>query len=102
VRISGVKVGTVTSMTLDPKTFQAVVGMSIDPQIHLPTDTAAIVASESLLGGKFLSLEPGGDEAMIKPGGRIQMTQSTPGFEQLLGQVIYSLQSSGKSDGAKP
>jgi phospholipid/cholesterol/gamma-HCH transport system substrate-binding protein len=98
VRISGVKVGTVTQLALDPKTFQAVVHMSIDPQVKLPADTAAIIASESLLGGKFLSLEPGGDEQTIQPGGRIQVTQSTPGFEQLLGQVIYSLQNVGKPD----
>lgn len=106
VRISGVKVGTVTGLTLDPKTYQAIVHMTIDPQIKLPTDTAAVVASESLLGGKFLSLDPGGDDTMIKPGGRIARTQSTPGFEQLLGQVIYSLQNVGKQDGntapAKP
>lgn len=99
VRISGVKVGTVTEMTLNPQTFQAVVHMSIDPGIRLPQDTAALVASESLLGGKFLALEPGGEEATIPPGGRVQYTQSSPGLEQLLGQVIFSLQNVGKSDG---
>lgn len=97
VRVSGVKVGSVTGLTLDPKTYQAVVHMSIDPGIKLPTDTAAVVASESLLGGKFLSLEPGGDPDMIKPGGRIDYTQSTPGLEQLLGQVIFSLQNMSKN-----
>jgi len=99
VRVSGVKIGTVTELTLDKTTFQAVVHLSIDPAVKLPKDTAAIVASESLLGGKFLSLEPGGEEETIQPGGRIARTQSTPGFEQLLGQVIYSLQSVGKGEG---
>jgi len=96
VRISGVKVGSVESLTLDPKSFQAVVHMQIDNNIRLPKDTAALVASESLLGGKFMSLEPGGDEDMIAPGGRIDFTQSTPGLEQLLGQVIFSLQGNNK------
>ncbi|MGQ9370377.1 outer membrane lipid asymmetry maintenance protein MlaD [Azospirillum sp. ST 5-10] len=100
VRISGVKVGTVTGLTLDPASYQAVVHLSVDPDIQLPADTAAIVASESLLGGKFLSLEPGGEEEKIAAGGRIQYTQSTPGLEQLLGQVIFSLQSGGnRNDG---
>lgn len=99
VRISGVKVGTVTGLTLDAKSYQAVVHMSIDPDIKLPKDTAAVIASESLLGGKFLSLEPGGEPDMIAAGGRVQYTQSTPGIEQLLGQVIFSLQSMGKNDG---
>lgn len=96
VRISGVKVGTVSSLTLDPITYQAVVHMTVDRSVKLSKDTAAVIASESMLGGKFLSLEPGGEEEFIKPGGRIQFTQSTPGIEQLLGQVIFSLQNMGK------
>jgi phospholipid/cholesterol/gamma-HCH transport system substrate-binding protein len=95
VRISGVKVGTVQSQSLDPKTYLAVVSMSIDKSVRLPKDTVAVIASESLLGGKFMALEPGGDPDMIAEGGRIEFTQSTPGIEQLLGQVIFSLQSMG-------
>lgn len=106
VRISGVKVGSVSSLTLDPKSYQAVVHLSIDNTVKLPKDTAAVIASESLLGGKFLSLEPGGDPDMIKPNGRVEYTQSTPGLEQLLGQVIFSLQSMSKpadaAAGAQP
>lgn len=106
VRISGVKVGSVSSLTLDPKSYQAVVHLSIDNTVKLPKDTAAVIASESLLGGKFLSLEPGGDPDVIKPNGRVEYTQSTPGLEQLLGQVIFSLQSMSKpaesASGAQP
>ncbi|MCW2244493.1 phospholipid/cholesterol/gamma-HCH transport system substrate-binding protein [Azospirillum fermentarium] len=103
VRISGVKVGTVTEMTLDQKTFQAIVHLSVGNGIKLPVDTAALVASESLLGGKYLALEPGGEEQMLPVGGRIQYTQSTPGIEQLLGQVIFSLQNMSKpADGSAP
>lgn len=101
VRISGVKVGSVAALTLDPASYLAVVHLSIDPSIKLPRDTVALVASESLLGGKYLSLEPGGDPDLLAPGGRIEYTQSTPGFEQLLGQVIFSLQSIGKPQGGQ-
>lgn len=96
VRISGVKVGSVVGLSLDPTAYLAVVHLSVDPSIKLPHDTVALVASESLLGGKYLSLEPGGDTQMLPVGGRIEYTQSTPGFEQLLGQVIFSLQNIGK------
>lgn len=99
VRISGVKVGTVLSQKLDSTSYLAVVRMSIDPTVRLPRDTVALIASESLLGGKYMSLEPGGDSEMIPVGGRIDYTQSTPGFEQLLGQVIFSLQSMTKGGG---
>ncbi|MEQ9815728.1 MAG: outer membrane lipid asymmetry maintenance protein MlaD [Azospirillaceae bacterium] len=91
VMISGVRVGQVTSQRLDPETYLAEVTMTVDPSVRLPTDTMAIVASESLLGGRFMSLSPGGADDYVEPGGTILYTQSTPGLEQLLGQVIFSL-----------
>jgi phospholipid/cholesterol/gamma-HCH transport system substrate-binding protein len=100
VRISGVKVGTVLSLTLDQQTYRAVVSMSIDPSVRLPHDTGAMIASESLLGGKYLALEPGGDPEMIPSGGRIEFTQSSPGLEQILGQVMFNLQNMAKTPGA--
>ena len=90
VRISGVQVGKVTDFELDPETYSAIVSMQIQDGISLPYDTAAVVSSESLLGGKFLSLEPGADEEMMQDGDIIEFTQSTPGIEALLGQAIYS------------
>ena len=98
VRISGIKVGSIVDFKLDPDTYLASVVMSIDEQYKLPMDTAAVITSEGLLGGKFMSLEPGGDEETIPAGGRIAYAQSTPSLEQLLGQVIFSLTKSTGGD----
>ncbi|MDD9901918.1 MAG: outer membrane lipid asymmetry maintenance protein MlaD [Alphaproteobacteria bacterium] len=95
VRVSGVKVGKVTDFRLDPESYTAIVTMNIDNGVKLPLDTAAVIASGGLLDGKFLSLEPGADTEMMEPGDRIQFTQSTPGLEQLLGQVIFSMNKKG-------
>lgn len=100
VRVSGVKVGQVSGFELDPKTYQAVVRMSIDADVKLPTDTAAVVAGAGLLDGKFMSLEPGSDDEVLQNGSKIEYTQSTPSLEQLLGQVIFSLTKEKKDDGA--
>jgi len=91
VKISGVKVGQVIGFTLDEANYRAIVRMNIKNGINIPADTAATIASESLLGGKFLSLEPGSDENFLAAGDQIEFTQSTPGLEQLLGQVIFSM-----------
>jgi phospholipid/cholesterol/gamma-HCH transport system substrate-binding protein len=90
VRIAGVKVGSVLDMRVDPKTFLAEVTLSVNDQIHLPKDTAAEVTSESLLGGKFLNLSPGGDPEDLAPGATITITQSSVSLEQLLGKFIFS------------
>ncbi len=95
VRISGVKVGSVVGYELDPLTFLAEVRMSIDDSIELPIDTAAVIASESLLGGKFMRLEPGGDEELIANGGEIEYTQAPVNLEDLIGRFIYGSQSDG-------
>jgi phospholipid/cholesterol/gamma-HCH transport system substrate-binding protein len=101
VRISGIKVGSVVAQTLDPKTYLAIVRMSIDPGIKLPTDTVAQIASSGLLGDKYMSLVPGAEEDTIPPGGKIARTQSPMSLENLIGQYIFS-QGGAKGDAGKP
>lgn len=101
VLISGVKVGSVIAVTLDPETFLALVKMSIDDGVKVPTDTAALISSESLLGGRYLALEPGADEENLKPGGMIEYTQAPQNLEQLLGQFIFSMGNDKEDKGGK-
>jgi phospholipid/cholesterol/gamma-HCH transport system substrate-binding protein len=100
VQISGVKVGSVASVTLDPETFLARVHLSIEDGIKLPEDTAALISSTSLLGGRFLALEPGAAEDMLGAGGKIQFTQAPQNLEQLLGQFIFSMKDGKDKEGA--
>ncbi|MGH1403858.1 MAG: outer membrane lipid asymmetry maintenance protein MlaD [Alphaproteobacteria bacterium] len=92
VQISGVKVGSVSNVELLQDTYLARVHLHIRNGYHLPTDTAALISSESLLGGQYLALEPGADEEMLGAGERIQYTQAPQNLEQLLGQFIFSMQ----------
>ena len=101
VQISGVKVGQVTSIDLLPEHYLARVHMEIDPRYPLPIDTAALISSESLLGGLYLSLEPGADEEMIENGGQVEYTQAPQNLEQLLGQFIFSMQNDNKDKDSK-
>lgn len=98
VVISGVKVGTVSRVSLDKENFLADVFMDIDPSIKLPDDTAAFISSESLLGGLYLQLEPGASEDMLDEGGVIEYTQAPQNLEQLLGQFIFSLSDSKEDE----
>ena len=89
VRMSGVKIGTVTSQTLDPTTYQAVLNLSIDRTLTLPNDSSAKVTSEGLLGSKFVALEPGGSEDMLKEGDRIAYTQGAIDIWSLVSQFMF-------------
>lgn len=91
VRLAGVRVGRVVSTSIDPRTYEAHVVLSVQDDIHLPADSSAEVANEGLLGGMYVLLSPGGDEKMIKPGGRITITQSAVNLEDLLGKFIFNV-----------
>ena len=84
VRLAGVKVGTVTDMELDPRTFRAETVLSVDPALELPDDTAVVISSEGLLGGSFVELLPGGSAFTLDPGSEILDTQSSVSIVQLL------------------
>ena len=89
VTLSGVKVGTVTSVALDPKTYQAIVRLSVAPNVNLPADTNAKIVSESLLGGTVVALEPGSDDKRIRADGEIQNTQDSIPLTELIAKFMF-------------
>jgi phospholipid/cholesterol/gamma-HCH transport system substrate-binding protein len=99
VRISGVKVGTVTATKLDPKSFTAEVRMVIDGTFELPVDTVAEITSTGLLGDEFMNLVPGNDDKNIAHGGKIQSTVPPTDLMQLIKQMAFSFSGGGSSSG---
>lgn len=101
IKISGVKIGTVVDQFLDQKDFRAALKLNISKNINLPSDSSAKIASEGLLGSKYLAITPGGDEENLKDGDEIQFTQSSVNFEDLLGKFIFNDKEKIKSDEKK-
>ena len=91
VRIAGVKVGSVSSVSVDPRSFQAVLGLTVRPDLKLPTDTSAIISTGGLLGGQFVTLSPGGAAKDLQDGGTLTLTQSATNLEDLLGKFIFNV-----------
>ena len=90
VVIGGVKIGVVDALSLDPERYVARVQLQIKDGIALPKDSSAAIVSDGLIGGKFIALEPGADEAMLKDGDVIRYTQSSVSFEELIGKFVFS------------
>lgn len=84
VRMAGVKIGTVTALDLNPKTFRADAHFTVSNGIELPDDSAVIISSEGLLGGTFVELLPGGSPFNLEPGAEIEDTQSSVSLITLL------------------
>jgi phospholipid/cholesterol/gamma-HCH transport system substrate-binding protein len=96
VRIGGIKVGTVVDQNLDPQTYRAMVRFTLRDDLGVPTDSSVAVVSDGLLGGKYLSLVPGGDVEMLQAGDEILLTQSSINLEDLIGHFIFG---QGSGDG---
>lgn len=90
VRMSGIKIGQVADMSLDPQTYLATVTMTIDNNIRVPADSSIAIANEGLLGGSYLDLAPGGEDTMLAAGSRIEYTQDAVDLVQLLGKAIFA------------
>ena len=97
VRLSGVKVGTVSAMEIDPETYLAKLCFTINEHYQLPSDTNAEISSDGLMGGKYVALVPGGDETMLKAGEKIKFTQSSVSLENLIGKVMFSKEEKPKN-----
>ena len=84
VKLAGVSVGKVISVSLDTQTYSAKVSLVIDSEIKIPDDSEIIIASESLLGGKFVSITPGGSDVFLEPNDKFTFTQSSINLNNLL------------------
>ena len=88
VRSAGVTVGRVTSIQLDPKSYQGVVTMEIDRTVQFPKDSSAKILTSGLLGDQYIGMEPGGEDKTIGAGETIAQTQSAVVLENLIGQFL--------------
>ena len=88
VRVSGVKVGRVAKIDLDGESFMATVTLSLNEGLKLPTDTSAEITSESLMGGKYITLSPGAETELMKDGDMVEFTQSSVSIEGLISKFV--------------
>ncbi len=90
VRISGITVGRVLSSNLNTRSFRAEVVFSVRNDVELPADTSAAIFSESLLGGRYIALQPGADDEVLASGDELMFTQSSINLEELVGRFMFS------------
>ena len=97
VRISGIRVGKVLETNLNTQTFGAMVTLSLDDRISLPSDSAARIAASSLLGGSYVDIIPGFEEDYIAEGDMIYDTRDPVSLTDLLGKAVFAAGGDGDS-----
>jgi phospholipid/cholesterol/gamma-HCH transport system substrate-binding protein len=90
VRLAGVKIGTVTDMTLNPETYRAEVTFAIQDGIDIPNDSTFAIESEGLLGGQYVEVVPGGSFEYLLDGDEALDTQGAVSLTSLLMKFVAS------------
>ncbi|NOZ09729.1 MAG: outer membrane lipid asymmetry maintenance protein MlaD [Gammaproteobacteria bacterium] len=96
VTLSGVRIGRVKEIYVDPSDYRAVVILDIAGRYtNLPADSTAVIQTAGILGEQYVALDPGGDESFLKDGDKIMLTQSALVLEDLIGKFLYNKSDSG-------
>jgi phospholipid/cholesterol/gamma-HCH transport system substrate-binding protein len=92
IKVGGVLIGEVSSISLDPATFKAIVKLQIENKFNqIPDDSSASILTSGLLGDNYIAINPMYSQTYFKNGGEIQDTTSAMILEKLIGQLIYKL-----------
>ena len=102
VRLAGIKIGTVSDLTLDPKTYLVTIHMNIRDDIKLPADSSILVTQAGFLGGQYLSITPGGDDKMLTPGSYFDNAQGSIDVMGLVGRAVGGESLSNQPPKPKP
>jgi phospholipid/cholesterol/gamma-HCH transport system substrate-binding protein len=96
VVISGVKIGEVASIGLSDD-YRAKVTFNLNPTLKLAADTSASIVTSGVLGDRYVSLQPGGDDQLLGPGDQIEFVESAVILERLIGKLIHNTDVGGGS-----
>jgi phospholipid/cholesterol/gamma-HCH transport system substrate-binding protein len=91
VKSSGVVVGRVAKIELNKDTYQAHVTLALNTQYHFSNDASVEILTAGLLGEQYIGVTQGGDEAVLKEGGRFTLVSSAMVLEQLIGKFMTSM-----------
>lgn len=97
VRMAGMDVGRVIGAKLDDH-FKAILTLDIQDGIKVPDDSSASIVSSSLMGPKYIEIEPGGSEEYLPKGGEFSYTQDAMVLEELLDRIV-SIGKANRKDG---
>lgn len=90
VEAAGVRIGTVSAISFDPNSYEAIVSLRINQDVPVQEDAIAAIRTQGIIGEKFVKIIPGGFEELLADGGEIFETESAVSIEELISKYIFS------------
>ncbi len=87
VKINGIKIGIVKSLSID-ENYQANAELLIKDKLKIPQDTSAAITTDGIMGNKFVSLNTGFSDDILSPNSEIESTRSALNLEDLIDKFI--------------
>lgn len=92
VKMSGVAIGEVSDIRLDPTTYKAIVTLHINSKVKdIPDDSSAAILTAGLLGDNYIEISPMYSATFLKNNSQIQETHSAMILEKLIGQFLFKI-----------
>lgn len=89
VKLAGVTIGSVRSITLDTASLDAIVTVDIDRRYaELPDDSSLSIYTSGLLGDQYAAIKPGGSPEFLHDGDEFLLTESSVQLEELIGKYL--------------
>lgn len=89
IKLNGIKVGVVKSLSIDSN-YQAKVSLLFKNEVQIPDDSSASITSDGIMGNKFIGISAGYSETKYKNGDEIEMTKSAVNLEKLIDKFVVS------------
>lgn len=102
VYLAGIHVGSVVKIGLAPNSLKPLVTISVRRGLAIPADSALLVMSDGVLGGKYMRIEAGSETAALKPGERFETVQDSIIVERILQKIVQGAEARRRGEDPKP
>ncbi len=89
VEMLGMEIGRVAGFKMDQEDQVAVVELKIKRDIKIYEDAIASIKTAGLIGDKYVSIDAGGSDELLKPGEFITETESPIDLGELIGKYAF-------------
>ena len=89
VKIMGVKVGEVSSISLDQENFMAVITSSVDESIKIPNDSIFKIANNGFIGSPYIEIELGNSNEIFKNNDYTINNVDAVSLEEIINNFIF-------------
>ena len=89
VKIKGVKVGEVSSITLDQDSYMAIVTSTVDESIKIPNDSVFKISNNGFIGSPYIEIQLGNSEEMFKNNDNTINNVDAVSLEEIINNFIF-------------